>query len=112
MTDPFAPVPVVQVTTVYGDKYYVNPAHLASARTQIPMYTKDGLKLSLTQKGESMQRRGKCLSIHRDNITGQANAHFNDYHTAMADKRAAEIDAENVAAFEVQMQQASGKLFV
>ncbi|TXH10080.1 MAG: hypothetical protein E6R04_06515 [Spirochaetes bacterium] len=34
----------------------------------IPMYTKDGIKLSDTPKGERMLRKGDCTCVHVENL--------------------------------------------
>lgn len=68
------------VVDVYGVKLYIAKEDLAGPRTQIPVRNRFGIKLSDTRRGQRMIRRGDGTTIHRDNITGQANAHFMAYH--------------------------------
>lgn len=71
---------LVRVTDVYGDRWWVSAEDLASKRIQLPLRNRRGVRLTDTARGQRMLRRGDAVSIHRDNIAGQANAHFLDYH--------------------------------
>jgi hypothetical protein len=56
-----------EVIDVYGDRHIVDRAALESeGRTQIPLYTKSGVKLA--DYYASMKWWGKCTTIHRENI--------------------------------------------
>lgn len=74
------PVTPVRVTDVYGDKWWVSAEDLASKRILLPLRNRKGICLTDTPTGQRALRRGDAVSIHRDNIAGQANAHILDFY--------------------------------
>jgi hypothetical protein len=79
-------VTVIQIVDVYDVKLFIAAEDLAGRRTQIPIRNRRGVKLSDTKRGQLMLRRGDGTTIHRDNIAGQANAHFLAYHKWQAER--------------------------
>lgn len=59
----------MRVIDVYGEQHVISRSGYDSGRTQIALYTKNG-KRKLSEYYEAMgwSARGRCTTIHRQNI--------------------------------------------